>query len=223
MSGVFVAGTDTGVSKTLVASALLYALRKQYALVVGMKPVSAGAMLLDGAWQSDDAIQLRAASSFSSEPELDNPYCLKTATSPHLAAQLDSVDIAIDHIVKCYRQLTWRADVVVVEGAGGLLVPLNQTENGADLAQALALPVVLVVGLRLGCLNHAVLTAEAIRARGLTLAGWICNRVDPEMLGQDENIAYLKAHLHAPMLADIQHMETPEASAVEIQLPTHWP
>jgi len=111
---------------------------------------------------------------------------------------------------------------VVVEGAGGFHVPLSDTTTGADLAQALALPVVLVVGLRLGCLNHALLTAEAIRARGLTLVGWVANRVDPAMGAVDENIAYLRARLAAPLLAEVPHRAAPEARSLAFALPEHW-
>ena len=111
---------------------------------------------------------------------------------------------------------------MVVEGAGGFLVPLTDTLTGADLAQALALPVVLVVGLRLGCLNHALLTAEAIRARGLTLAGWVANRIDPEMGAADENIAYLRARLNAPLLAEVPYQELPEPGSLVFDLPKDW-
>jgi len=110
----------------------------------------------------------------------------------------------------------------VVEGAGGFHVPLTDTLTGADLAQALALPVVLVVGLRLGCLNHALLTAEAIRARGLTLAGWVANRVDPDMEAVEDNIAYLRARLNAPLLADVPYQELPEPGSLVFDLPKDW-
>lgn len=223
MNGVFVAGTDTGVGKTLAAAALLHALRRRHARVVGMKPVAAGAIRTREGWASEDALALRAASSIAVPPELDNPVLLREAMSPHLAAQRVGVRIDLGHIVQCYRELAQRADAVVVEGAGGFLVPLGDRETGADLAQALALPVVLVVGLRLGCLNHALLTAEAIRARGLALAGWICNRIDATLLAPDDNVAYLRAHLAAPLLADIAFSAAPDARAVSLQLPADWP
>lgn len=219
MKGLFVAGTDTGVGKTLAAAALLHALRQRHARVVGMKPVAAGAIRVGETWASEDALALRAASSIAVPPELDNPVLLPEPMSPHLAAQRTGVRISIDHIVRCYRQLAERADAVVVEGAGGFLVPLGERETGADLAQALALPVVLVVGLRLGCLNHALLTAEAIRARGLPLLGWICNRIDAALLQPEDNIAYLRAHLAAPLLADIAFSTAPDPRAVQVQLP----
>ena len=223
MSGVFVTGTDTGVGKTLAAAALLHALRRRHARVVGMKPVAAGAIRTEEGWASEDALALRAASSIAVPPELDNPVLLPEPMSPHLAAQRAGVRISIPHVVRCYRELAAQADKVVVEGAGGFLVPLGAQETGADLASALALPVVLVVGLRLGCLNHALLTAQAIRARGLTLLGWICNRIDPHMLQREENIAYLCDHLKAPLLADIAFSAAPDASAVSVQLPADGP
>ena len=127
------------------------------------------------------------------------------------------IDIA--ELQRRYHALAQRADAVVVEGAGGFHVPLSDTETGADLAQALALPIVLVVGLRLGCLNHAALTAEAIHGRGLTLAGWVANRIDPAMQAQDDNIAWLQRRLDAPLLADISHQAAPDLRAIAIRLP----
>lgn len=223
MKGVFVAGTDTGVGKTLAAAALLHALQRRHARVVGMKPVAAGAIRVGEAWTSEDALALRAASSIAVPPALDNPVLLPEPMSPHLAAGRAGVRISIEHVVHCYRQLAECADFVVVEGAGGFLVPLGDTETGADLALALNLPVVLVVGLRLGCLNHALLSAEAIHARGLPLAGWICNRIDASMLAADENMAYLRSQLRAPLLADIVHSGAPDARAVTLHLPPDWP
>lgn len=222
MKGLFVTGTDTGVGKTLAAAALLHALRRHHARVLGMKPVAAGAMRVGSGWASEDALALRAASSIAVPPELDNPVLLPEPMSPHLAAQRAGVRIDIDGIVRCYWQLAQRADFVVVEGAGGFLVPLGEHQTGADLARALALPVVLVVGLRLGCLNHALLTAEAVRARGLTLAGWICNRIDPEMLEPEENVAYLRTQLGAPLLADLGFGTASDPRAASLLVRSDW-
>jgi dethiobiotin synthetase len=219
MTSCFVTGTDTGVGKTLVSAALLHALAQRHARVVGMKPVAAGAEQHGGEWANDDVLALRAASTVAVPPELDNPVLLPDPLSPHIAAQRAGVRIDIAEIVRRYHALAQHADAVVVEGAGGFHVPLSDTETGADLAQALALPVVLVVGLRLGCLSHAALTAEAIRARGLTLAGWVANRIDPAMQSVDENIAWLQCRLAAPLLVDIAHQRVPAARAVAIQLP----
>lgn len=219
MTSFFITGTDTSVGKTLIACALLHALRQRHARVVGMKPVAAGAVRTADGWASEDALALRAASSIAVPHELDNPVLLPEPLSPHLAAQHAGTRIDIHHIVRCQRELAQRADAVVVEGAGGFHVPLSPTETGADLAQALGLPVLLVIGMRLGCLNHALLTAEAIRARGLTLAGWVANRIDPAMAAQEENITFLRERLHAPLLADVAHRNTPDPRRIAIAFP----
>jgi len=210
MNACFVTGTDTGVGKTLVAAALLHRLAERHARVVGMKPVAAGADP-DGTYE--DVRALQAASTFKAAPELVNPYGLHLPVSPHIAARRDGTTIEIARIVDACAALRAQADAVVVEGAGGFRVPLADTLDGADLAAALALPMVLVVGLRLGCLNHALLTAEAIRARGLTLAGWIANRVDPDFLCPNENLAYLRTHLGAPLWADLPFAVHPDPRA----------
>ena len=209
--GYFITGTDTEVGKTLISCALLLHLRQTHPRAVGMKPVAAGTTP-EG--DNEDAMALRAAGSIRVARELDNPYCLPLPMSPHLAARAAGQRIEVDVLVERYRQLAAQADAVVVEGAGGFHVPLNESQTGADLAQALQLPVVLVVGLRLGCLNHALLTAEAIRARGLTLAGWVANRIDPEMQAQEDNIAYLREHLKAPLWADVPRLMQPQPALV---------
>ena len=209
--GYFITGTDTEVGKTLVSCALLLHLRKQHARVVGMKPVAAGTTP-EG--DNEDAQALRAAGSIRVPRELDNPYCLPLPMSPHLAARAAGQRIEVNVLVDRYRQLAKQADAVVVEGAGGFHVPLNDTETGADLAQALGLPIVLVVGLRLGCLNHALLTQEAILSRGLEIAGWVANRIDPQMPAQDDNIATLRDRLKAPLWADVPRMAQPSPAAL---------
>ncbi len=219
---LFVTGTDTGVGKTLVSAALLHALSAHHSRVVGMKPVAAGTELINGLLTNEDVIALRAASTCAVPPELDNPVLLPDPVSPHIAAARAGVRIDIAHLVACHRALAQLADAVVVEGAGGFLVPLSPLETGADLAQALGLPVVLVVGVRLGCLNHALLTAEAIHARGLTLAGWVANHVDPAMLAQEDNIAYLQQKLQVPLLASIAYQAMPDPRAVTFKLPLEW-
>lgn len=222
MIGCFVTGTDTGVGKTLVSTGLLHALAPHHRRVVGMKPVAAGVVPWGEDWASEDAIALRSASTLAVAPELDNPVLLLDPLSPHIAAERAGVQIDIAAIVRSYQALAAQADAVVVEGAGGFHVPLTDTQTGADLAQALALPVVLVVGLRLGCLSHALLTAEAIRARGLTLVGWVANRVDPEMEAADENIAYLRARLGVPLLAEVPYQDLPDARSLVFELPGEW-
>ncbi|MDQ7744717.1 dethiobiotin synthase [Hydrogenophaga pseudoflava] len=219
MTAFFVTGTDTGVGKTFVSCALLHALARRHPRVVGMKPVAAGLIETPDGWDSEDAIALRAASTVRVPPALDNPVRLPDPLSPHIAAERAGTTIDIAHLVACQRTLAQHADAMVVEGAGGFLVPLSPEHTGADLARALCLPVLLVVGLRLGCLNHALLSAEAIRARGLTLAGWVANRIDPAMAAADDNIAFLRQRLGAPLLADIPHSTKPDFRAVPIELP----
>jgi dethiobiotin synthetase len=218
VEGYFVTGTDTGVGKTLVSCTLMLDLRRRHKRVVGMKPVAAGTVPTPHGDDNEDVLALRAAGNVAVPRELDNPYCLPLPMSPHLAARAAGETIDICLLSRRYRELAAHADAVVVEGAGGFLVPLNDTQTGADLAQALDLPVLLVVGLRLGCLNHALLTQEAIRARGLRLAGWIANRVDPAMLAADENIATLRDRIDAPLWAELPHQ--PHANAQDML--RHW-
>ena len=213
VEGYFVTGTDTGVGKTLVASTLMLDLRRRHKRVVGMKPVAAGTVATPHGDDNEDVLALRAAATVTVPRELDNPYCLPLPLSPHLAAHAAGVQIDICELGRRYRELASLADAVVVEGAGGFLVPLSEAQTGADLAVALQLPLVLVVGMRLGCLNHALLTAEAIRARGLTLAGWIANRIDPDFLCPEENLAYLRTHLGAPLWADLPFSANPDPRA----------
>ncbi|MCS4511056.1 dethiobiotin synthase [Xylophilus ampelinus] len=218
----FVTGTDTGVGKTLASAGLLHALARHHARVVGMKPIAAGAEPHGGVWANDDVLALRAASTLAVPAALDNPVLLPDPLSPHIAARRAGTRIDIAHIVRSYRALAAMADAVVVEGAGGFHVPLSDTDTGADLARALGLPVVLVVGMRLGCLNHAALTADAVRARGLPLAGWIANRIDPLMLAPDDNLRWLAQRLRAPLLADIPHQAAPDIRALHFDLPAAW-
>ena len=210
----FVTGTDTGVGKTLASAALLHALRARHARCVGMKPVAAGT---DASGVNEDVLALRAAGNVAVPPELDNPVALPDAVSPHIAAARAGRAIELDHIVAAYRELARRADAVVVEGAGGFLVPLSADATGADLAAALGLPVILVVGLRLGCLNHALLTQQAVRARGLPLAGWIVNRLDPAMPEQEANLDFLRRRLDAPLLADWPWQPRDEPAALRFE------
>ena len=211
MSGLFIAGTDTGVGKTLVAAALLHAYADLGLRVLGMKPVAAGAELVDGAWVNEDVARLSAAGNVQAVPELINPYLFREAIAPHIAAEHKGVRIEIPRIRAAFEALAAEADVVVVEGVGGLLVPLSAQQDAADLAVALDLPLILVVGMRLGCINHALLTAEAMAARGLKLAGWVANRLDPAMAAYDENLTALSKRLPAPLLAELPHMASVDA------------
>lgn len=207
--GLFVTGTDTGVGKTLVSAALLYLMADLGLRAVGMKPVAAGASLIDGVWANEDVLALRAASGVAADAAEINPYLLREAIAPHIAAERKGVRIEIPRIVAAYDGLAARADWVVVEGAGGLCVPLGPSQDFADLAVALKLPVLLVVGMRLGCLNHALLSAEAIERRGLRLAGWVANPVEAAMPAYAENRDSLAARLPAPLLAELLFMNEP--------------
>ena len=222
----FVTGTDTGVGKTRFTVHLLRTLAQHVAYqnkrIVGMKPVAAGSALLNGRYDNDDVLLLRSASNWSAPPELDNPMLLHDALSPNLAAQRAGVEIDVGHLVCCHRRLMQQADVVVVEGAGGFLVPLSNELTGADLAVVLGLPVILVVGLRLGCLNHALLTAEVIRSKGLRLAGWVANEIDVNMLAKQENILFLQNKLKAPLLAHMLFEELPSSQLPSIDISKIW-
>lgn len=195
-SGYFVTGTDTGAGKTRVSCALLHAFAATGKTVAGMKPVAAGCE--NGAWP--DVELLAAASSISVGREHINPYALVPPIAPHIAASRAGVEIDLEVIRQAYLELRKRADIVIVEGAGGFLVPLNDHEDMAALVQTLDLPVLLVVGMRLGCINHALLTAHAVRAAGLSLAGWVANRIDPEMAAFEENVLALERRLDCPLL-----------------------
>ena len=204
----FVTGTDTSVGKTLISCALLHGFAAREKRVIGMKPVAAGCHD-DG--QNDDVMRLRAASNVAARDELTNPYCFVPAIAPHLAAQLAGARIDLMHIAEAYSELAAQADEVIVEGAGGLLVPLNANQDVSDLIRELDLPVILVVGMRLGCLNHARLTVEAIAARGLVLAGWVANVLDADMTMLDENIEALRQCIGAPLLGVVPYMTQPDA------------
>ncbi len=197
MNGLFVTGTDTGVGKTRVAVALIHALRAQGLRVAAMKPVSAGSAPGE---LNEDVVALMQASNVSSDVCDVNPYAFAEPVAPHIAAQRTGTQIELGVIAEAYARLAATADVVVVEGAGGWRVPLNDREDMGDLAQRLALPVVLVVGLRLGCLNHALLTADSIRSRALPWAGWVGNRIDPAMAYQAANLDALRLRLPGPCL-----------------------
>ncbi|KVD12807.1 dethiobiotin synthase [Burkholderia ubonensis] len=221
---LFVTGTDTEIGKTFVSAALLHGFARLGLRAAAMKPVAAGAYEQDGVWRNEDADQLDAAANVVLPPELRTPFLLKAPAAPHLAAAQEGVTLDLDTIVACHREALTRADVVVVEGAGGFRVPLTGTRDMADLAVALGVPVVLVVGVRLGCISHALLTADAIHQRGLTLAGWVANHVDPAMSFQDENVATLRdwlAREHgAPLIGRIPRLApaAPESAAATLDV-----
>ncbi len=199
-SSYFITGTDTGVGKTLIASALVYQFAQSGLKSIGMKPVAAGCEMVDGKLISQDVATLIKASNVSAPLELINPYAFAGAYAPHIGAKKANIEITVTAIQSAFEALGKQADVVVVEGVGGFCVPLGDNLNTADLAATLNIPIILVVGMRLGCINHALLTVEAIEARGLHLAGWIANCIDPAMLMLDENMQSLKQLIKAPSL-----------------------
>ena len=211
----FVTGTDTGVGKTLISCALLHAFAAKGLRVAGMKPVATGC---DENKHNEDAKKLRAASSVMASYGQINPYCLLHPIAPHLAARNAGVRIDLSHILTSYHELASQADVVIVEGVGGFKVPLNERQDSADLVRQMELPVILVVGMRLGCLNHALLTAGAIEACGLKLAGWVANVLDANMVALRDNIAALEQRLIAPLLGVVEYQVQPGAHAVAKQL-----
>ena len=212
--GFFITGTDTGVGKTLVACALLRALAGRGLKAVGMKPVAAGAEPGAQGWRHEDVEQLIAAGNIVAPREHVNPYCFRPPIAPHIAAAQAGLEVEFGRIEASYRALSALADVVIVEGAGGFRVPLGPGTDTAQLAARLALPVVLVVGMRLGCLNHALLTVEAIAARSLEMAGWVANHVDPQMAAANENVRALEERIAAPRLARIAYVPAPGPTAV---------
>lgn len=203
--GIFITGTDTGVGKTRVSAALLLALRAMGLSAVGMKPVASGCHRENGAMRNEDAVLLQRHSSVGMPYELVNPYAFEPPIAPHLAAAQAGLTVDFERIRACFAQLGERAGCVVVEGAGGWEAPLTDTANVSDLARMLGLPVILVVGLRLGCLNHAILTARAIEQAGLPFAGWVANTLDETMPFREENVATLRQRLSAPCLAVLPH------------------
>ena len=198
--GLFVTGTDTGVGKTLIAAALLRRLGGRGARVVGMKPVAAGCAQTAQGLCNEDVTALVDASNVEAPIDLVNPYRFEPAIAPHIAAAQAGVTISLTHIGDVFAALSAMAQWVIVEGAGGLAVPLNDHQDFADLAGLLELPVLLVVGMRLGCLNHALLTAQAIRGRGLRLSGWVANCLEATMPALEENVRTLHDRLGAPLL-----------------------
>jgi dethiobiotin synthetase len=217
--GIFVTGTDTGVGKTLASCALIHALKRQGVAAMPMKPIAAGASMHDGTLANEDSIALLRAASreISSLPDV-TPVLLSEPMAPHIAAAREGRRIALDPVLAAFGRLASASDFLVVEGVGGFAVPLDDGLDTVDLARALALPVVLVVGLRLGCLNHALLTAQAIEAAGLPFAGWIANAIDPVMTVRDENVAALRERLAAPLLGRLPYASPPDALSLASKL-----
>lgn len=216
----FVTGTDTDVGKTVVAVGLLDAARRVGLSSIGLKPVAAGHDgERDGVPCNADALALLDAATVTLEYAVVNPVLLERPMAPHLAAENEGVRIDATELAQhCRAAVAQPVDIVVVEGAGGWLVPLNEHETMADLVAELCMPVVLVVGMRLGCLNHALLTAADIRARGLVLAGWVANCIDPDMPGLPENIDTLRSRLDAPLIGRVRNLGSGDDAADDLDL-----
>lgn len=219
--GFFVTGTDTSVGKTLVSCALLHAFASHGKSVAGMKPVAAGCEESPEGLLNGDVEQLLAASTVKAPRPMVNPYALKLPIAPHIAAQKAGIEIDTALIKRAFEQLKKMVDVVVLEGVGGFRVPLNSREDSADLARLLGVPVILVVGMRLGCLNHALLTWEAIESRGLEMAGWIANCIDPRMAALHENVGALEKRIKRSPLGVLAYQANARpqqlASVLDIQ------
>ncbi|QWE08803.1 dethiobiotin synthase [Polynucleobacter ibericus] len=200
-NGFFVTGTDTEVGKTLVSGALILKLREQGMNAIGFKPVVAGTYQdARGKTLNEDVETLRTASNLDSNALSLCPYVLDQPAAPHLVAAHQGVKLEMDVMAKAFRHIQNQADCVVVEGAGGLLIPLNEVEDLGAFAKEIHLPIILVVGMKLGCINHALLTYEAIKARNLTIAGWVANTLSTEMSLLQENVQTLKTRIAAPFL-----------------------
>ncbi|MDE2260791.1 MAG: dethiobiotin synthase [Betaproteobacteria bacterium] len=229
----FVTGTDTGIGKTTVASTLLHRLHCNGLSTLGMKPVATGCHYDGGLWINEDVEQLVRHSSlpvlrnpgeFSPDEDravswqMVNPYAFEPAIAPHIAAAQAGVEIKFSVIQSALHQLQTRAEAVVIEGAGGFRVPLGQDGDTAELCRVLAVPIILVVGMRLGCINHALLTVEALMARKLILAGWVANQVDPHMEAFGANLARLMTDIPAPCLGVVHFQHNPEIKTVPLTI-----
>lgn len=211
----FIAGTDTDAGKTLVTAGLLTAANRQGLKTIGLKPIAAGCESTAEGLRNADALQLQQAASVKLSYDQINPVAFEPPIAPHIAAARGSRNVSADRLAAyCRGALMQPADLVLVEGAGGWRVPLNMRESLARLPQLLELDVILVVGMKLGCINHALLTAEAIARDGLRLAGWVANHVDADMACPDENLATLQQLFRAPLLGRVPWLESPSADAV---------
>ncbi|BFM14413.1 dethiobiotin synthase [Maricurvus nonylphenolicus] len=211
----FISGTDTDVGKTLIGAGILEAANRKGLRTVAMKPIAAGCEQTEQGLRNEDALTLIDAMSLELPYSQVNPIAFEPPIAPHIAAMRENKTLSVSRLTGfCNGILMQSSDFVVIEGAGGWRVPLNPRETLADLAIELNLPVVMVVGMRLGCINHAILTAEAIERDGLKVAGWVANRVDPEMSCYEENLMTLKTLIQAPLLGEVPFLENANKDAV---------
>ncbi len=214
MPSYFITGTDTDVGKTIIALGLIKKLQRQGLKVAAMKPISAGCEATPEGLRNSDAVQLQQQSDVALDYNTLNPYAFSPAIAPHIAAADEGVRIDIETIYQHYLAIAAQSDCVIVEGAGGWQVPLNDFQTIADLGKRLQLPVILVVGMRLGCISHTLLTVESINRAGLPLAGWVANQLEPDMSRLAENITTLQQRIDAPLLGQVPYLEQPDAAAV---------
>jgi len=216
--GYFITGTDTGVGKTFVSCALLQAFADKGQRTATMKPIAAGCDKTADGWHNDDALQLMKYANVELNYRQVNPVALPSPIAPHLAIEHMHEAVTIEKLASHFEGIKKSADYFIIEGAGGWLVPLNKDESMAGIPYAFGLDVILVVGIRLGCLNHALLTAAAIEQSGNHLAGWIANIIDPNMLMSEKNILTLRNMIGAPLLGTLPHMDTNEVPAASQKL-----
>jgi len=214
--GYFITGTDTDAGKTWATLALMAHFKQQGKTVIGMKPVAAGCIMQDGQLKNADALLLQSHASIQAAYELVNPYAYELPVSPHIAGRDNPV--VLDEVLTCFNALKQQAEVILVEGAGGWLAPINHHQDISDLATSLALPVIMVVAIRLGCINHAKLTFRAIQQSGVSCAGWIATCTGHGMLAQEENIHTIAAALGVPLLGVLPYTEVADFNALAAYL-----
>lgn len=212
--GAFITGTGTGCGKTEITLGLMRALQQRGEQVLGMKPVASGANATSEGLRNEDALRIQAQCTSELPYDWVNPFAYAPPIAPHLAAEAAGRPVELRLISDRFEQLACRADRVLVEGVGGWLVPLNASARVVDLALHLELPVILVVGLQLGCINHALLTEASIRQSGVRLLGWVANQVEPEMRAREGNLATLRKHLSVPCLGEVPWLDSPSSMAV---------
>lgn len=217
-SGIFVTGTDTGIGKTWTTLALMYALKSRGLCVAGMKPVASGGVHVKNNLKNEDARLIQAECSTEQPYEWVNPYLFAEPIAPHIAAQNSGTNINLEPIIGAYNNMATRCDFVVVEGIGGWRVPLAEQLSTVDMVRAMRLPVVLVIGLRLGCINHALLTAECIRADGIPLTGLVVNGVDSEYTYPEQTLKTLSGSINAPLLGVFPYMQTRDIASLAANL-----
>ena len=208
--GFFITGTDTGIGKTAIALGMMAALQEKGLKVAAMKPVSAGGELTGEGLRNEDAVMLMRQSSVDLPYEVVNPYAFEPAIAPHIAAGQVGVEMQTEPLLADLNNIREQCDIVMVEGAGGWLVPFNKSETMADVAKSMDLQIILVVGMRLGCLNHALLTQDSIEQMGMKLAGWVANSITPDFPSSTENLHTLEKRLHAPLLGTIPYKKHPD-------------